>query len=366
MHNESLTEELNIPMLGGTLIAECFLQTNIDKSVQQEYVEMLKTLLEQRTGELKTSIEEMSETLEELQISIKETSKTLTVSAALEASAEDVLGIIETVPFAINLRSVPRTSNSLEIISSLAFDLWGSNMQTELKKLLLAYRCPEDIQRLLDNERVEIKYQLCLLVIKKLQTGPYLNFQKKIEQKVELVRDLSKRKEHLIEEIAKQKNELTKQKEDIGKESIRIKEKLYQKYSDPSMIENFEFRWTVSFLLAVSDLRYNSATAIISEETLPQLIQNFETAHAIIQQLQTANLSGTYQKSIQANYNYKIEIIGAERMLGLKFSVSNEHRWLSTTLSLKQTAEAIEKLKNAQIRGSELLETLRKIKELSS
>ncbi|MEO6906464.1 MAG: hypothetical protein ABI210_01110 [Abditibacteriaceae bacterium] len=142
--------------------------------------------------------------------------------------------------------------------------------------------------------------------------------------------------------------------------------KIEREYSGGTKIENYEFRWRVFFLLKVLDRRYNSAETDIWDKQLPELISGFETAYAIIPQLQTANLSGNYLKSIQANNNHKIEIVGTDGALGLRFSISNEQRWLSATLSLKQIDEAIEKLKNAQIRGPQLLETLRKVKELSS
>lgn len=150
------------------------------------------------------------------------------------------------------------------------------------------------------------------------------------------------------------------------KETIIRTEELHRKFSDPSNIENYKLNWRVAFLLVVPDRRYNSAGVSFYEDSLPHLIQDLETSRSIIKHLQSVSLSGTYLKSISDSSTHKVEVTGTNEQLGLRFSVSNEQRWLSVFLSLKQVQEAIEKLKDAQQRGPELLDALRIVKSISS
>lgn len=139
------------------------------------------------------------------------------------------------------------------------------------------------------------------------------------------------------------------------------KERLLTKYGDKSILENYEFRWKVRFWFDGPDRRYNGAGADMSEASLSELIQDFETALSIIQRLGTTNFSGTYNKRIGTSMDPWLEVVGSSGTFGLRFSMSNDARSLWKTIPGNKLRLAIDQLELAQIRGPELVETLRSV-----
>ncbi len=81
------------------------------------------------------------------------------------------------------------------------------------------------------------------------------------------------------------------------------------------------------------DRRYLGAGVNISEASLPELIDDFETALNLIQQLNMVNFSGTYNKRIGTFTNPRLEVTGTNGIFGLEFSMANDIRRLYKTIS---------------------------------
>jgi len=143
--------------------------------------------------------------------------------------------------------------------------------------------------------------------------------------------------------------------------SGHVSASLLKKFMDRSVLENYEFRWRVSFWFDGPDRRYNGAGADLSEAGLLELIHDFEMALNITQQLGTTKFSGTYHKRVGEAANPSLWVVGIGGVFGLQFSMSNDSRTLWKTIPAESLPEAISQLKSALVRGPQLLDILRSV-----
>jgi hypothetical protein len=146
-------------------------------------------------------------------------------------------------------------------------------------------------------------------------------------------------------------------------QTLEERDRLCVLYADETRLENYYFRWRISFWLDGPDRRYNGDGSSVDPLKIPDLIRDFETALAIIRELSNTRFAGTYNKRIGSSAAPELAVTGSDGVFKLKFSLSNDRWTLSRLLPADDIERAIGQLTYSLSRGPELIDTLRSIVE---